>query len=259
MRSILIAAAGRCCRRSGRLFPRAAAAAMQRTLPRSRRRCCPRSVPAMPSWSRARSARAWRPSSRRCNAPIRTTTPSKTRPYKVDAMLYWLVDLSDKLSVLNVFRYITFRTGGAVITALFFVFLFGQNIIDRLRLFQGKGQPIRLDGPKSHIVAKAGTPTMGGLMILSGMLVSTLLLANPTNPYVWVVLWVTLGFGLVGFYDDYLKIKKQSHNGFAGRTRLGIETIIAGLACIALVQLGHTQFSTTLVFPFFKELVVNLG
>ena len=151
-------------------------------------------------------------------------------------MLYWLVDLSDKLSVLNVFRYITFRTGGAVITALLFVFLFGQNIIDRLRLLQGKGQPIRADGPKSHIVAKAGTPTMGGLMILSGMLVSTLLWANPANPYVWVVLWVTLGFGLVGFYDDYLKITKQAHNGFPGRTRMGIEAVIAGLACIALVR-----------------------
>jgi phospho-N-acetylmuramoyl-pentapeptide-transferase len=174
-------------------------------------------------------------------------------------MLYWLVDLSDKLSVLNVFRYITFRTGGAVITALFFVFLFGPAIIDRLRLLQGKGQPIRSDGPTSHIVSKAGTPTMGGLMILSGMLVSTLLWANPANPYVWVVLWVTLGFGFVGFYDDYLKVKKQTHNGFSARTRLGIETLIAALACIALIQLGHTPFSTSLVFPFFKDLVVNLS
>ena len=174
-------------------------------------------------------------------------------------MLYWLVDLSDKLSVLNVFRYITFRTGGAVITALFFVFLFGQNIIDRLRLLQGKGQPIRTDGPKTHLIAKAGTPTMGGLMILSGMLVSTLLWANPTNPYVWVVLWVTLGFGLVGFYDDYLKVTKQSHVGIRGRTRLIIEACIAGLACFALVRLGHAPFSTSLVFPFLKELVLNLG
>src|SRR5580698_5277820 len=174
-------------------------------------------------------------------------------------MLYWLVEFSDKLSVLNVFRYITFRTGGAVITALLFVFLFGQHIIDRLRLLQGKGQPIRNDGPKSHIVAKAGTPTMGGLMILSGMLVSTLLWANPANPYVWVVLWVTIGFGFVGFYDDYLKVKKQTHSGFAGRTRLAIETLIAGTACVMLVQLGHTPFSTSLVFPFFKELVVNLS
>ncbi len=174
-------------------------------------------------------------------------------------MLYWLVDLSDKLSVLNVFRYITFRTGGAVITALIFVFLFGQTIIDRLRLLQGKGQPIRSDGPRSHTLAKAGTPIMGGLMILSGMLVSTLLWANPANPYVWLVLWVTLGFGFVGFYDDYLKITKQSHNGFAGRARLGVETIIAAVACVGFVELGHPPFSTLLVFPFFKEAALNLG
>jgi phospho-N-acetylmuramoyl-pentapeptide-transferase len=174
-------------------------------------------------------------------------------------MLYWLVDLSDKLSVLNVFRYITFRTGGAVITALLFVFMFGPMIIDRLRLFQGKGQPIRSDGPQSHIIAKAGTPTMGGLMILSGMLVSTLLWANPANPYVWIVLGVTLSFGFVGFYDDYLKVKKQRSDGFSARTRLGIEAIIAALASIALVRLGQTQIAMTLVFPFFKEVVLNLG
>ena len=132
-------------------------------------------------------------------------------------MLYWLVDLSDKLSVFNVFRYITFRTGGAMITALLFVFMFGPWIIDHLRLRQGKGQPIRADGPQSHIITKAGTPTMGGLMILSGILVSTLLWANPANPYVWIVLVVTLGFGLVGFYDDYLKVTRQTHDGFAGR------------------------------------------
>jgi phospho-N-acetylmuramoyl-pentapeptide-transferase len=174
-------------------------------------------------------------------------------------MLYWLVDLSDKMTVLNVFRYITFRTGGAVITALLFVFLFGPAIIGRLRSLQGKGQPIRTDGPQSHIISKAGTPTMGGLMILSGMVVSTLLWANPSNPYVWVVLWVTLGFGLVGFYDDYLKVTRQTHNEFPGIVRLGIEAIIAGVACVALVQLGRGPFSTSLVFPFFKELVVNFG
>ena len=195
----------------------------------------------------------------RQGAATRVSALSKKRPHRVEAMFYWLVDLSDKLSVLNVFRYITFRTGGSVITALLFVFMFGQNIIDRLRLFQGKGQPIRADGPKSHIISKAGTPTMGGLMILSGMLVSTLLWANPANVYVWVVLLVTLGFGFVGFYDDYLKVKKQTHNGFSGRTRLGIETLIAAVACIVLVQLGHTPFSTSLVFPFFKELVINLS
>jgi phospho-N-acetylmuramoyl-pentapeptide-transferase len=174
-------------------------------------------------------------------------------------MLYWLVEFSDKLTVLNVFRYITFRTGGSVITALLFVFLFGQSMIDRLRFLQGKGQPIRLDGPQSHIVAKAGTPTMGGLMILSGMLVSTLLWANPSNPYVWVVLWVTLGFGLVGLYDDYLKVTRQTHNAFPGQLRLGVEGLIAGAACVVLVLLGHGPFATSLLFPFFKEAGLNLG
>src|SRR6201987_3693434 len=171
-------------------------------------------------------------------------------------MLYWLVDLSDKLSVLNVFRYITFRTGGAVITALLFVFLFGQTMIHRLRLLQGKGQPIRADGPKSHIIAKAGTPTMGGLMILSGLVVSTLLWANPLNPYVWIVLAVTLGFGFVGFYDDYLKVKKQTYIGFGGKLRLLLEGVIALVACYALVRLGRDVSSTLLAIPFVKELVV---
>jgi phospho-N-acetylmuramoyl-pentapeptide-transferase len=124
---------------------------------------------------------------------------------------------------------------------------------------QGKGQPIRADGPQSHIVSKRGTPTMGGLMILSGVLVSTLLWANLSNRYVWIVLGVTLGFGLVGFYDDYLKVTKQTHHGFAGRTRMLAEFAIAGLACFALAQLGRPPFSTSLVVPFFKDLVIDLG
>ena len=107
-----------------------------------------------------------------------------------------------------------------MVTGALFVFLFGPWIIDHLRLRQGKGQPIRTDGPQSHLVTKKGTPTMGGLMILSGLVVSTLLWANPLNPYVWIVLAVTLGFGFVGFYDDYLKVTKQTHSGFAGRIRL---------------------------------------
>ena len=175
-------------------------------------------------------------------------------------MFYWLTELSDKVSFLNVFRYITFRTGGAVVTALVFVFLFGGPIIDLLRLKQGKGQPIRADGPQSHLITKVGTPTMGGLMILSGMLVSTLLWANPSNPYVWIVLFVTLSFGVIGFYDDYLKVTKQSaNNGFSGRTRLIIEMIIAVIACTALMNLGRPPTATSLVFPFFKDLAFNLG
>src|SRR5207302_9419628 len=133
------------------------------------------------------------------------------------------------------------RTGGAMLTALLFAFVFGPTIISRLRLRQGKGQPIRADGPQSHLT-KIGTPTMGGLMILSGLVVSTVLWANPSNPYVWIVLGVTLSFGLVGFYDDYLKVTKQTHAGFAGRTRLLIEIVIAAAACFALSQLGRSPF-----------------
>src|SRR5690349_5880614 len=175
-------------------------------------------------------------------------------------MFYWLTELSDKISFFNVFRYITFRTGGAIVTALVFVFLFGGPIIDLLRLKQGKGQPIRSDGPPSHLISKKGTPTMGGLMILSGLLVSTLLWANPANPYVWIVLGVTLSFGLIGFYDDYLKVtKQQANSGLTGRTRLVVEAIIAIVAVTALSRLGNPVYSTSLVFPFFKELVFNLG
>jgi phospho-N-acetylmuramoyl-pentapeptide-transferase len=181
-------------------------------------------------------------------------------------MFYWLIDLSNTVpalgpfrTALNVFRYITFRTGGAMVTAALFVFLFGPWIIDHLRLRQGKGQPIRTDGPQSHLMTKKGTPTMGGLMILSGLLVSTVLWANPLNPYVWIVLAVTLGFGFVGFYDDYLKVTKQSHNGFAGRIRLLIEGVIALAACYALVRLGREPFSTSLALPFIKDVVLNLG
>jgi phospho-N-acetylmuramoyl-pentapeptide-transferase len=174
-------------------------------------------------------------------------------------MFYWLTELSDKVSFLNVFRYITFRTGGSVVTALVFVFLFGGPIIDLLRIKQGKGQPIRTDGPQSHLVTKKGTPTMGGLMILSGLFVSTLLWANPMNPYVWVVLGVTLCFGTIGFYDDYLKVTKQTHNGFSGRTRLIAETVVAVVACVIFTHLGRPPIATSLVFPFFKDLVFNLG
>ena len=174
-------------------------------------------------------------------------------------MFYWLTDLSDTVSFLNVFRYLTFRTGGAIVTALVFVFLFGGPMIDLLRVKQGKGQPIRLDGPQSHLITKKGTPTMGGLMILSSLLVSTLLWANPANPYVWVVLGVTLSFGLIGFYDDYLKVTKQTNAGFAGRTRLIAEAVIAIIAVTLLAHLGKGPISTSLVFPFVKELVLNLG
>ncbi|MFN4011955.1 MAG: phospho-N-acetylmuramoyl-pentapeptide-transferase [Pannonibacter sp.] len=174
-------------------------------------------------------------------------------------MFYLLGELSGQLSALNVFRYITFRTGAAIMTALVFVFLFGPKIISSLRLRQGKGQPIREDGPQSHLLTKKGTPTMGGLMILSGMIVSTLLWADLRNPYVWIVLWVTIGFGLIGFYDDYLKVTKATHKGFSGRARLAIEFLIAGSAAFAVTLLDNGPFATSIAFPFLKDLLLNLG
>jgi phospho-N-acetylmuramoyl-pentapeptide-transferase len=174
-------------------------------------------------------------------------------------MLYWLSAFSDTIGPLNVLRYITFRTGGAMITALVFVFLFGPWIIDHLRVRQGKGQPIRTDGPQSHLVTKKGTPTMGGLMILFGITVATVLWANPANAYVWIVLGVTLAFGVVGFYDDYLKVTKQTHAGFSGKIRFCIETAIALVACYFIVSMGREPFASSLTFPFFKDIILPLG
>ncbi|MGO9008148.1 MAG: phospho-N-acetylmuramoyl-pentapeptide-transferase [Beijerinckiaceae bacterium] len=173
-------------------------------------------------------------------------------------MLTWLAEFSHQFGPFNLFRYITFRTAGATATALFFVFFFGPRIIAALRLKQGKGQPIRADGPQSHLLTKKGTPTMGGLMILSGLTVSTLLWANPANSYVWIVLLVTIGFGLIGFYDDYLKVTKQTHNGFSGWIRVALEALIAVIACYAMTVIG-TKDTTALALPAIKGYVANLG
>jgi len=174
-------------------------------------------------------------------------------------MLYFLGQLGDSLTAFNVFRYVTFRTAGATITALFFVFMFGPGMIALLRLKQGKGQPIREDGPAGHLLTKKGTPTMGGLMILTGAVTSTLLWSNLSNGYVWVVLFVTVGFGAIGFYDDYLKVKRMSHKGFGGRQRLVLEAFIAIIACYVISRLGEDATATSLFFPFVKGLAIDLG
>ncbi len=173
-------------------------------------------------------------------------------------MLYLLGVFSGQAQVFNLFRYITFRTGGAIVTAMLVVFILGPWLIDALRARQGKGQPIREDGPASHLLTKKGTPTMGGLMILIGVFVATVLWANPYNPYVWIVLAVTLSYGLIGFYDDYLKVTKRTSSGFSGRLRLGLELLIAGLATYAMSAAGG-KFGTALTIPFFKEVVIDLG
>ena len=173
-------------------------------------------------------------------------------------MLTWLSDFHHVSGFFNLFRYLTFRTLGAAATGLLLVFFFGPTIISALRLKQGKGQPIRLDGPASHLLTKKGTPTMGGLMILFGLFASALLWASLTSPYVWIVLFVTLGFAAIGFYDDYLKVTKQSHLGFSGRARLAGEFVIAAIACLAMKLVGGAA-ATSLALPFFNGYVADLG
>ena len=173
-------------------------------------------------------------------------------------MLYFLSQTSEFLPVFNLFRYITVRTGGAMMTAMLLVFLFGPLIINWLRSRQGRGQPIRSDGPVTHL-DKQGTPTMGGLIILLALISSALLWANLTSPYVWIVLLVTVAFGAIGFYDDYLKVTNASHKGFSGKARLSLESLIAGIAAFAVMSIGDTPFSSSLTFPFFKDLIWNLG
>jgi phospho-N-acetylmuramoyl-pentapeptide-transferase len=173
-------------------------------------------------------------------------------------MLYWLSEFSDGGGFFNLFSYITVRAGGAFATALIFGFLFGRPLIDLLRRKQGKGQPIRDDGPQSHL-SKAGTPTMGGLLILSALMVSTLLWARLDNPFVWIVILVTLGFGLIGFADDYAKVTKQNTKGVSSRVRMGLGLVIAALAAYAAAMFHPDGLTNQLAFPFFKDALLNLG
>lgn len=163
--------------------------------------------------------------------------------------------LSDQGGIFNLFSYLTFRTGGAVLTAMLICFIAGPSIIAWLKKKQKKGQPIREDGPQSHIITKAGTPTMGGFMILLGLLVSTLLWADLTNPFVWAVMFVTLSFGAIGFVDDYLKVTKSSSAGVPGKLKFIIELGIGGIVAWWLAALVEP----TLALPFLKTFLVNLG
>ncbi len=143
-------------------------------------------------------------------------------------MLYnLLTPLAGDIAIFNLVRYLTFRTGVAILTALLICLVIGPSLIRWLKVKQRKGQPIRSDGPQSHLISKAGTPTMGGLMILIGLLVSTLLWADLSNPYVWVCMIVTAGFGLIGFLDDYLKVTKANPKGVPGRYKILSESKIA--------------------------------
>ena len=173
-------------------------------------------------------------------------------------MLYWLTIWSDGGDFFNLFRYITFRAGGAFMTALIFGFLFGAPLIMVLRKRQGKGQPIRSDGPEGHF-SKAGTPTMGGLLIVGALVTSTLLWARLDNPYVWLVLFVTLSFALIGFADDYAKVSKQNVKGVSSRVRLGLGFLIALIAAYWAGLHHPAELQYQLALPVFKDVLINLG
>jgi len=173
-------------------------------------------------------------------------------------MLYWLSTLGEDGGVFNLFRYITFRAGAAFLTALVFGFIFGRPLINVLRRKQGKGQPIRSDGPEGHFV-KAGTPTMGGLLIISALTVSTLLWARWDNPFVWMILFVTLSFALIGFADDYAKVTKQTTDGVSGKIRLVAGFAVAAIAAFWAAQYHPDSLTNQLAVPVFKDLLVNLG
>lgn len=178
-------------------------------------------------------------------------------------MLYeWLTRYADDFQLFNLFNYLTFRTGGALMTSMIVAFILGPRMINLLRSRQGKGQPIREDGPEGHIIQKAGTPTMGGLLILLCVVISSLLWGDLKSPFLWTVLLVTLGYGLIGFYDDYLKVSRQNPKGFSGKIKLLLEFAIAAAAVYVLTTVfpqTDDGFQTGLAVPLLKDFTINLG
>ncbi len=172
---------------------------------------------------------------------------------------HFLVPLADRFEFFNVFRYLTFRTGGAIMTALLVSFVTGPALIRWLKASQGKGQPIRDDGPQRHVVEKQGTPTMGGFLILVSAFVATLLWADLSSGYVWAVLVVTLAFGLLGFVDDYLKVSKRSSSGLSSRIKLFVEFIVAAGVVFWIVSLEAAPLADAVALPFFKTVLISLG
>jgi len=174
-------------------------------------------------------------------------------------LYYFLFPMADQVPVFNVFRYLTFRTGGAIMTALVISFLIGPTLIRLLHVRQKGGQPIRADGPEGHLLTKQGTPTMGGLMILIAMVSSTVLWTDLSNGFVWVALGVTISYGVIGFLDDYLKVTRRSHKGLPGKAKLALQVAFGLTAVLWIMRLMPDSFATTLAVPFFKNLLVQLG
>ncbi len=174
-------------------------------------------------------------------------------------MLYnFLISLVDQYSALNVFRYLTFRTGLSVISSMLIVFIVGGPFIKFIESHKITG-PIRDDGPIGHIVKKVGTPTMGGLLILIGILFGTLLWADLKNSYIWVLLMVVTSFGLLGAVDDYLKIKRNNSNGISSLMKIIFQIILSIIAVLLLIKIGDINHLKNLYFPFFKNLTIHLG
>ena len=175
-------------------------------------------------------------------------------------MLYHLLfPLAGKVPPFNLFRYETFRSGGAVVTALVICFIAGPRVIRWLKSKQAEGQPIRIDGPEGHLLRKKGTPTMGGFLILLAVTVSTLLWADLTNAYVWVTLLVTVGFGAIGFFDDYRKLTRRSSRGLSSRGKFLAQVVLSAAATVAVIYITREPLGTSLAVPFFKGILPDLG
>jgi phospho-N-acetylmuramoyl-pentapeptide-transferase len=181
-------------------------------------------------------------------------------------MLYnLLAPLAEDISIFNVFRYLTFRSGGAVLFAFFLTLVIGPSMIRWLKRLQREGQPIRSDGPESHLLTKKGTPTMGGLMFLLSASITTLLWADIANIYVWVVLFVTIGYGSIGFADDFLKLTKRNSKGLNGRFKLVGQASIGLVATVVIVYHQDATIpqpaglATSVALPFFKDVLIPLG
>jgi phospho-N-acetylmuramoyl-pentapeptide-transferase len=165
----------------------------------------------------------------------------------------------DQYSFFNLFNFITFRVGASILTSLFFSLIFGQFIINKLTLIQPEGQPIRKDGPKNHIIQKAGTPTMGGLLIIFSVLVSSLLWSDLKNNFLWIGLISLVIFGIIGFIDDFIKIKSNSSNGLKATIRVILQLFFALIISLLVLNIIDDQINTSIAFPFFKNLVINFG
>ena len=174
-------------------------------------------------------------------------------------LYYYLTTLIEEHSFFNIVRYLTFRGGASLITALFLCFIFSPPIIRWLKSKQLEGQPIRDDGPEWHIDIKRGTPTMGGLIILGSLVISSLLWADLKNIYIWIVLYITCGFGVIGFADDYLKITRNNHRGLSAKLKLILQFIISSIALIWIYDISPDQLAGLIAFPFLKDATLYLG